>query len=98
MIVPDKIVVKQQNFSVVCPGNDAVYHSNRYEYDYIKNTLDVATKILCNEMQKNKNYTENSCGFRLKSGVYFIMYVNKKNKHNPYFAIYRTKTQSYSTI
>ena len=36
MIVPDKLVVKQQNFSIICKGNDIKYHSNQYEYDYIK--------------------------------------------------------------
>lgn len=96
MIVPDKLIVKQQNFSIICKGNDIKYHSNQYEYDYIKNALDFATKILKQQINKNPNYQENAACFLIKENIFLIMYINKKNKKNPYFAIYNTKTKKYS--
>lgn len=97
MIVPDKLVVKQQNFSIICKGNDIKYHSNQYEYDYIKNALDFATKILKQQMNKKIDFIEHGCCFRLKKGYYFVMYINYKNKNNPYFAVYNMDSKTYST-
>ena len=96
MTLPSFIIAKEQNFSVICKGNDKIYHSSSHEYDYLKNALDISTGILKKAMKDSQFKGQHAVCFKLLTKVYFIAYIEKGRPNNPYFAVFRQDTQSYS--
>lgn len=93
-ISKNHVVVKEQNLKIICDGNDEKYHSNEFEYDYIKNALTIA-KITAQKKLISDNVKESAACFKVAQNTYFIVYVNSQKENNPYFALYDTKTKEY---